>query len=75
MQHMSITEAATHLPQLIEAALKGEKVFLTQENEPLVLLMPVVAGHCHRQPGSAKGLITLHRDFDAQLDDFREYYE
>lgn len=75
MQHINVTEAAAHLPRLVEAALKGEEVILTGENEPLVRLAPVIMGEYRRQPGSAKGMMILSEDFDAPLDDFREYQE
>ncbi|MHC5833068.1 MAG: DUF2281 domain-containing protein [Nostoc sp.] len=38
-------------------------------------LTPVSPVKRRRQPGSAKGLITISDDFDAPLEDFKEYME
>lgn len=72
--HMNISEAAAHLPHLVEAALRGEQVFLTKGDEPLILFAPVVTHH-QRTPGSAKGMVHVRDDFDDPLDEFREHCE
>jgi prevent-host-death family protein len=73
MTQITVTEASQKLPELIEAALCGEEIIIIKENQPVVKLTPVVPVKRRRQPGSAKGLITLSEDFDAPLEDFQDY--
>ncbi|WP_341524545.1 DUF2281 domain-containing protein [Nostoc sp. UHCC 0302] len=73
MQQISLAEASLHLPDLIEAALKGEEIIIIKDNQPVVKLTPVLPVKRRRQPGSAKGLITISDDFDAPLEDFQDY--
>ncbi|MDB9375420.1 type II toxin-antitoxin system Phd/YefM family antitoxin [Nodularia sphaerocarpa] len=73
MQQISLHEASQKLPELIEAALSGEEIIIIKENQPVIKLIPVIPVKRRRQPGSAKGLITLSEDFDAPLEDFQDY--
>ncbi len=75
MQQINLAEASQNLPDLIEAALQGEEIIIIKDNQPLVKLTPVSPFKRPRQPGSAKGLITISEDFDAPLEDFKEYME
>lgn len=70
---INLSEASQHLPDLIESALKGEEVIIIKDNQPVVKLTPVTQVKRRRQPGSAKGLITISEDFDAPLEDFQDY--
>ena len=71
--HIDITEASRRLFDLIEAAEHGEEVIITRNQQPLVQLIPLSQAANRPQFGSAHGLITIADDFDAPLDDFREY--
>ncbi|MCC5636213.1 type II toxin-antitoxin system Phd/YefM family antitoxin [Nostoc sp. CHAB 5844] len=73
MQQINLAEASQHLSELIEAALDGEEIIITKDNQPAVKLMPILPVKRRRQPGSAKELITIADDFDAPLEDFQEY--
>ncbi|MBW4452515.1 MAG: type II toxin-antitoxin system prevent-host-death family antitoxin [Nostoc indistinguendum CM1-VF10] len=75
MQQITLAEASQNLPDLIEAALGGEEIIIIKDNQPLVKLTPVSPLKHRRQPGSAKGLITISDDFDAPLEEFKEYME
>lgn len=75
MQTVTLDEAKTHLLDLIEAAVAGEEVFITKNEDMSVQLVPRVVKRRQRQFGSAKGLIALAPDFDAPLNDFKEYRE
>lgn len=75
MQQITLAEASQHLPDLIEAALSGEEIIIIKDNQPVVKLTPVSPLKHRRQPGSAKGLITISDDFDEPLEDFKEYME
>ncbi|BBD65878.1 hypothetical protein NIES4072_04430 [Nostoc commune NIES-4072] len=75
MQQITLAEASQNLPDLIEAALGGEEIIIIKDNQPLVKLTPMSPLKHRRQPGSAKGLITISDDFDEPLEDFKEYME
>ncbi|MEH2163892.1 MAG: type II toxin-antitoxin system prevent-host-death family antitoxin [Nostoc sp.] len=75
MQQITLTEASQNLPGLIEAALSGEEIIIIKDNQPLVKLTPVSPVQHRRQPGTAKGLITISEGFDEPLEDFKEYME
>lgn len=72
MQQITLAEASKHLPDLIEAALGGEEIVITKDDQPVVKLTPVLQVK-RRQPGSAKGLVTISDDFDEPLEDFKDY--
>ena len=71
MQWVSLEEASKQLYELAKAAIAGEEVFIVTEDciQQLMRVTP--------QPkfGSAKGLIEMSDDFDAPLDDFKDYME
>ncbi|NMG05553.1 hypothetical protein DP117_01225 [Brasilonema sp. UFV-L1] len=75
MQEISLAEASKNLSQLIEAAMNGEEVVITKDNQPVVKLTPVSPVKKRRpaKAGSAKGLITISDDFDEPLEDFNEF--
>jgi prevent-host-death family protein len=73
MQQITLDEASQHLSDLIEAALGGDEIIIMKDNQPVVKLIPVLPVKHRRQPGSAKGLITISDDFDEPLEDFKDY--
>jgi antitoxin (DNA-binding transcriptional repressor) of toxin-antitoxin stability system len=75
MQQVTLDEAKARLGELIDAALQGETVSIAKDEGRAVQLVPVGPPKRRRQFGSAKGLIVMSEDFDAPLEDFREYME
>lgn len=73
MYQVDITEIDTQLATVIATALKGEDVLILQDHEPLLKLSRVKATKVRRKRGSAKGLVIMADDFDAPLEDFKEY--
>lgn len=74
---MTVEEAQGQLPALIAAARAGLSVVITQNGEPVARL--VGEGPPKREPrksGTLKGTVLyMAPDFDAPLDDFKEYME
>jgi antitoxin (DNA-binding transcriptional repressor) of toxin-antitoxin stability system len=66
-------EAEDHLRDLIQAALEGETVIITQDAEHQVQLVPITRSTHDRVAGSGKGTFTMSDDFDAPLPEFEEY--
>jgi antitoxin (DNA-binding transcriptional repressor) of toxin-antitoxin stability system len=58
---------------LIDAALRGESVFIERDDKALVQLIPLKQMLRPRKAGSAKGMLKMSDDFDTPLDDFAEY--
>ena len=72
MNPVSIAEAAAKLPNLIDAALRGEDVTIVTSDRLWVKLTPTNPVK-NRQPGSAKGQVWMSDDFDEPLEDFKDY--
>ena len=73
MPQIDLNEAKKYLTDLIEVALGGEEVVITQDDQPVLKLVRILTPQMRRRAGSAKGLITMSEDFDAPLEDFQEY--
>jgi len=73
MHRVRLDEARVRLLDLIEAAIKGEDVFILKDDQQTVQLVPVELPERRPQFGSAKGLIVMANDFDAPLVGFNEY--
>ena len=64
----------TQLTDLVDQASRsGEEVVLTREGEPVAKIVPLVRKPARRRFGSARGQLTVPDDFDAPLDDLRDY--
>lgn len=76
MTTVTLTDAKAHLDELIAGLTPGEQVLIVTESEPVATLTrnPLREWPC--KAGSAKN--TTHwmaPDFNAPLEDFREYME
>jgi antitoxin (DNA-binding transcriptional repressor) of toxin-antitoxin stability system len=70
VHQIKLDEVKGRLPDLIDAALRGEEVFILKDDQEAVQLVPVEAPRRQPQFGSARGLVTMVDDFDAPLADF-----
>ena len=78
MYQIDIIEAKEKLLELIEAAMRGEEIAITQDNQPVVKLVGIPPANKKRWPskaGSAKGMVWMSDDFDEPLEEFKEYME
>ena len=77
MLTVSIQEAQSRLPELIRGLGDGAQLVITDESQPIATLSRT--NHADTWPcraGSAKGaVIWMAPDFDAPLEDMREYME
>jgi antitoxin (DNA-binding transcriptional repressor) of toxin-antitoxin stability system len=77
MQTVTLEEARSRLPEIIERLAPGEEVVITREGTPVaaVRAMPVPQRK-PRQPGTLKGTVLyIAPDFDAIPEGFEEYVE
>ncbi len=75
-----IEQAQRELAQLLDKLAVGEEMVITQNGRAVARVIPERNGVAPRMPdrvpGSAKGLIlSIAPDFDAPLEDMREYME
>ncbi|MEM7760553.1 MAG: DUF2281 domain-containing protein [Cyanobacteria bacterium P01_A01_bin.40] len=70
---ITVSEAAQNLPDLIDAALRGEEIVITKDDSSVVRLTPANPIKKSRQPGSAEGMVCMSDDFDEPLEEFQEY--
>jgi antitoxin (DNA-binding transcriptional repressor) of toxin-antitoxin stability system len=89
MQQIDLDEAKSQMARLIQSALDGEEVILTENDQPVLKIVRVEKADApavlyrreqpapkpYRQSGSAKGLISMSGDFDDPLEDFAEYMQ
>jgi prevent-host-death family protein len=74
MKTVTIHEAKTHLSRLIREVLTGEEIIIARGKEPLVKLTPLKYTVKEREFGCAEGMVEyIADDFDAPLDDFKDY--
>ena len=66
---INVAEAKIRLQDLIEAAIKGEVVFILKDDQQAVQLVPAKLPVRRPQFGSAADLVVIADDFDAPLED------
>ena len=77
---MNVEEAQVKLKELIHRLAPGEEIVITENEQPVAKLVsqrPSPAAETQRPgPGLGKGMITfIAPDFDAPLEDMKEYME
>lgn len=78
MTTISIEEAQAKLPDLIHRLHSGDEVVITENNQPVARLVHTAAEppQTPRQPGILRGsVVYMALDFDAPLEEFRDYME
>jgi prevent-host-death family protein len=78
MPTVTIQEAQAQLAELIHRLTPGEEVVITENNQPVARLVPApgTRGRQPRRPDTLRGTVLyMAPDFDAPLDDFKEYME
>lgn len=68
-------EAKTHLSALLEKVAHGETFIITKHGQPIAEIKPVVTSQKKRTLGLWRDRIWMAPDFDAPLEDFKEYME
>lgn len=76
MTIVTIQEAQSRLTDLIHRLSPGEEVVITENDQPVARIVPASVGakKTARQLGTMKGsVLYMAPDFDAPLEDFKEY--
>ncbi|MEO0835196.1 MAG: type II toxin-antitoxin system prevent-host-death family antitoxin [Cyanobacteria bacterium J06642_3] len=75
MTQLDISQAKSDLSHLLDLAIKGEEIVITQDNKPVAKISPIHSVLRPLKRGSAKGKVHMSDDFDEPLEDFKEYME
>jgi len=75
MTTVTLEQAQANLPQLLEQLKPGEEITITEHGQPLALVKKAERNSWPCKAGSAKGKIRMAPDFDAPLEEFKEYME
>jgi prevent-host-death family protein len=76
MTSLSIQEAQAKLPDLVHGLTAGDEVVIVENNQPVARIVPATAQTQRplRRPGTLRGTVLyMAPDFDAPLEDFKEY--
>lgn len=64
---INIYEAKTTFSKLINKAIAGEEIIIARAGKPVAKIVPFQEPRRDRVPGSAKGKISISKNFDAPL--------
>ncbi|MDA3918383.1 MAG: DUF2281 domain-containing protein [Deltaproteobacteria bacterium] len=72
MKNIDIKQVKQVLPQILEQDL-DDLIIITKQGLPIAKIVGISKKKKQREFGSAKGLIKMTDDFDAPLEEFKEY--
>ena len=77
MPTVTIEDAQAHLPELIDQLAPGDEVIILRGDQPVAKLVgQAKPNRPPRRPGTLRGTVLyMAPDFDAPLEDFKEYME
>lgn len=75
MQQIELSEARLHLAELINEAIDGQEIIITENNLPLLKLVRIAAPKPKRTLGSAEGQIWMAPDFNESYEEWVEEWE
>jgi antitoxin (DNA-binding transcriptional repressor) of toxin-antitoxin stability system len=70
---MSISQAATRLPELVRSLGPNDEIVLTDDDQPVARIVASAQRRGRRRAGSCKGMLIVNREDDEHLNDFEEY--
>lgn len=76
MSTVTIEEAQAQLSDLIHGLQPNEELVIIENNQPVARLIATIPSRPKRRLGTLKGTVLyMAPDFDAPLEDFKEYME
>ena len=73
MPTVTLEEAQTKLPELIDKLVPGEEVVITRNEQLVAELIRLPAEKPHPVSGRCKGMLTILSEDDEHLKDWAEY--
>ena len=76
MSDITLAEAQANLPDVIQRLMPGEEIAITEQGKPIAHVKKAAQTSWPCRAGSAKdAILWIAPDFDAPLEEFREYME
>ncbi len=75
MATVTLQEAQARLPELLDELQPGEEMTIIDHGKPLARLKKAERTSWPCRAGSARGRVWMSPDFDAPLEDFKEFME
>jgi prevent-host-death family protein len=75
MQQIELSEARMDLAKLINEAIGGQEIIITENNQPLLKLVRIADPKPKRPLGSAEGQIWMAPDFNEAYEEWIEEWE
>ncbi len=78
MSTITVDEAQTYLAEIIDKLQPDEEILITKNDQPIARIVGTTPAEPKTWPckaGSAAGKVWMAPDFDAPLEDFKEYME
>jgi antitoxin (DNA-binding transcriptional repressor) of toxin-antitoxin stability system len=73
---VSLEQAQQNLTSLIDGLMPGEELVIVRDDQPVAKLVRTEIKPVSRKPGTLRDkIVYIAEDFDAPLEDFREYME
>ena len=73
MSTITIADAQANLAELVHQLTPGQELVITEHNRPIAKLVPTSAARTPKLGTMAGTVVHMAPDFDAPLDDFKEY--
>jgi prevent-host-death family protein len=70
---VNMHDAKSNLSELVKRAAAGEDIFIARDGKPAALLTRIPARKRSSPIGALKGKLHIADDFDAPLDEFKDY--
>jgi antitoxin (DNA-binding transcriptional repressor) of toxin-antitoxin stability system len=70
---VTLEEAQSSLPELIDRLQSGAEIVITRDNQPVALLHLPAGALPQPRFGNCRGSLTILKEDDEHLEDFREY--
>ena len=69
---LTVEEAAARLAELVSELQPGDEITLTSREKPVAKIVPEELP-IRRRAGACKGMLTVIREDDSHLEEFKEY--
>ena len=75
MSTFTVEEVQARLPELLERLQPGEEITIVSRGQPLAQVKKSERSSWPCKAGSAAGKVWMSPDFDAPIEDFKEYID
>jgi antitoxin (DNA-binding transcriptional repressor) of toxin-antitoxin stability system len=73
LENITLEEAQSNLPELINRLKPGEEIVITRDNQPVAALHLPDGATPQPRFGSCRGALTILAEDDEHLQDFKDY--